>query len=532
MNFLKKTAFASMVAAFMAAFCSAVSAKSLVYCAEASPSGFDPGLYTDGATYDASSRSVYSRLMDFEHGTTKIMPGLAAGWDVSDDDLTYTFHLRKGVKFQTTGWFRPTRDFNADDVIFSFERQLNRDHPWHNYLPGASWQYFESMNMPGIIRSIEKVDDYTVKFNLNRPEAPFIADMAMDFASIVSKEYADRLQAEGRMADLNFRPVGTGPFTFVAYQKDAVIRYRANPDYYLGKQPVDNLIFAITTDNSTRAQKLKAGECDIIAYPAPVDLDMIRVDPRLKVMDNAGMNISYLAYNTEEPPFDRAEVRHALNMAIDRQAILDIVLAGRGELARSPIPPAIWGYNKNTRPDEYNPEKAKKLLAEVGVRNLEMKIWAIPSGSLIPNGRRVAELMQTDLARVGIRASIISMEWAEYLRSARVKGRDGAVMMGWVGDNGDPDNFLGVLLTCSSINAVNMARWCYRPYEELVQKAKTTTDRAERVALYEKAQAVFNEQAPWLLIAHIKKVVAMSKKVTGYRVDPHVMRFDGVDIER
>lgn len=533
MPLLKKTVFISMVATFMAAFSPMALAKSLVYCSEASPSGFDPSLYTDGATYDASARSVYSRLVAFEHGSTNIIPGLATGWDISSDGLNYTFHLRKGVKFQTTGWFKPTRDFNADDVIFSFERQLKRDHPWYNYLPGASYQYFESMNMPNIIRSIEKIDDYTVKFVLNRPESPFLADMAMDFASIVSKEYADKLQSAGKMADLNLKPVGTGPFTFVAYQKDAVIRYRANPDYYYGKQPIDNLIFAITPDNSVRAQKLKAGECHVISYPAPVDLDGIRANPNLRVMEQVGLNVSYMAYNTTQPPFDRPEVRRALNMAVNRKAIADIVFAGTGEVAKNPLPPTIWGYNDKIRPDEYDPQKAKEMLDAAGVKNLDMKIWAMPvSRVYMPNGRRAAELIQSDLAKVGVKVSIISMEWGEYLRVATARDRDGAIILGWMDDNGDPDNFLAILNSCVAIGTNNYAIWCNKAYDELIKKAKITSNIAERTRFYEEAQVIFKEQAPWLLIAHGKTIIPMSKKVIGFHVDPHGVRFDDVDIEK
>lgn len=531
MTFLKKTIFVSMFAASMAAVSCSASAKSLVYCSEASPSGFDPSLYTDGATYDASARSVYSRLVAFEHGSTKVMPGLAEAWDISDDGLTYTFHLRKGVKFQTTSYFKPTRDFNADDVVFSFDRQLNRNNPWHTYLPGSSYQYFESMNMPDLIRSIERLDDYTVKFTLNRPEAPFLADMAMDFASIVSKEYADRLQAAGRMADFNLKPVGTGPFAFVAYQKDAVIRYHAHPDYYLGKQPIDNLIFAITTDNSVRVQKLKAGECQIMSYPSPTDIESIKADPKLKVMEKVGLNIAYMAYNTTQPPFDKVEVRRALNMAINKKAIVDIVFAGAGEVAKNPLPPTMWGYNDKIKPDEYNPQKAKAMLDAAGVKNLEMKIWSMPvSRTYMPNGRRAAELMQSDLAKIGVKVSIVSMEWGEYLKVATAKDRDGAIILGWMDDNGDPDNFLAVLNTCTAIGTNNYAMWCYKPYDDLINKAKGISDVAERTKLYELAQVIFNEQAPWLVLANGKTMVPMSKKVTGFHVDPHGVRFDDVDI--
>lgn len=510
----------------------AMAAKTLVYCSEASPSGFDPGLYTDGASYDASSRTVYSRLVTFEHGTTKIEPDLAESWDISQDGLTYTFHLRKGVKFQTTRWFTPTRDFNADDVLFTFDRMRDKNHPWHNYLTGASWQYYEAMNMPKIIKTIEKLDDYTVRFTLSQVEAPFLADLAMDFASIVSKEYADKLAAEGKQAELNTRPVGTGPFAFVAYQNDSMIRYKAHPDYYRGKQKLDNLVFAITVDNSVRAQRLRSGECHVMSYPAPTDIAALKADPNINVMEEVGMNVGYMAYNTLQPPFDKAEVRRALNMAINKPAIVEAVFAGQGEVARNPLPPAIWGYNDAIKPDVYDPEKAKAMLEAAGVKNLEMKIWAMPaSRTYMPNARRAAEMMQADLAKIGVKASIVTMEWGEYLKRGTDKNRDGAMMVGWMDDNGDPDNFLATLNNCAAIGTNNYANWCYKPYEDLIQQAKRVTDIGERTKLYEQAQVIFKEQAPWLLIAHGKTIMPMSKKVQNFYVDPHGVRFDDVDLE-
>ena len=247
-------------------------AKTFVYCSEASPEGFDPGLYTAGTTFDASAHPVFNRLLEFKKGTTEVEPGLAESWEVSDDGLQYTFKLRPGVKFQTTEFFTPTRDLNADDVIFSFERQWKADNPWNQYVAGASWEYFAGMGMPDLIDKIEKVDDMTVKFTLKHKEAPFLANVAMPFASILSKEYADKLQADGKMNQLNQMPVGTGPFTFVAYQQDAVIRYKANPDYWGGKQKIDDLVFAITTDAAVRYQKLKAGECHLMPYPNAADV--------------------------------------------------------------------------------------------------------------------------------------------------------------------------------------------------------------------------------------------------------------------
>lgn len=508
--------------------------KNLVYCTEASPEGFDPGLYSAAVTYDASSQPVYNRLVEFERGTTKLVPALATDWQISDDNLEYTFHLRKGVKFQTTRFFTPTREFNADDVIFSFERQWKKDNPWYNYLAGADWLYFNSMELGGLLKSVEKVDDYTVKVTLTRPEAPFLADLAMDFMSIMSKEYADHLQKTGQMGLLNQQPLGTGPFIFENYQKDAVIRFRANPDYFRGKQPLDNLIFAITLDTSVRTQKLKAGECQVVAQPAFNDISEMRANPRFKVLDQAGVNIAYLAYNTEEPPFNKVEVRRALNMAINKQAIIDAVYFGSGIPAKSPLPPTVWGYDDDLPADVYDPEKAKQMLADAGVHNLKMQLWAMPIATQsMPNGRRAAELIQADLRKIGVESEIISMEWGEYLRAAKAKGRDGAAIMVWTGDNGDPDNFLGTLTSCGAIDTNNYARWCDPEFDALTAKAKATSNHEERVKLYKQAQRMFREKAPWLLIAHSTVFAVMSDKVKGYLINPvGARRFDGVDLEQ
>ena len=184
-------------ASLLLAGAAAVQAKTLVFCSEGSPEGFNPAFYTAGTTFDASSRAIYNRLVEFERGTTKIGPALAEKWEVSDDGLEYTFMLRKGVKFHSTKEFQPSRDFNADDVVFSFKRQLDKEHPFHSVTEGAEYEYFNGMSMPDLLKDVVKVDDYTVKFILNRPEAPMIANLGMDFASIHSKEYADKMMAAG-----------------------------------------------------------------------------------------------------------------------------------------------------------------------------------------------------------------------------------------------------------------------------------------------------------------------------------------------
>ncbi len=498
----------------------AAQAQSLVYCSEGSPEGFDPALYTSGTTFDASSHPIYNRLSEFKVGTTETIPGLAESWEVSEDGLTVTFNLRQGVAFHSNDQFTPTRDFNADDVIFSFDRQGNSENPYFE-VSGGTYEYFGSMSMPELIESIEKVDDYTVVFHLTRPEAPIIANMAMDFASIVSKEYADAMMEAGTPEMLNQAPIGTGPFSFQAYQKDAVIRYLRNDNYWGDAALVESLIFAITPDASVRYQKVQAGECHVMAYPNPADVQAMKDAEDVVVMEQEGLNVGYLAYNTNVAPYDNPAVRRALNMAIDKQAIIDVVFQGSGEIAKNPIPPTMWSYNDAIADDEHNPERAMEILAEEGVEDLQLKIWAMPvQRPYNPNARRMAELMQEDFAQVGVDVEIVSYEWGEYLERSKAEDRDGAVLLGWTGDNGDPDNFLAVLLGCDGVGGSNRAQWCNEEFDTLIQDAKVLPTQAERQPLYEQAQEIFKDQAPWATIAHSVVYMTMRPEVEGYVVHP------------
>jgi dipeptide transport system substrate-binding protein len=507
-------------------------ATTCVYCSEGSPEGFTPALYTAGTTFDASSRAIFDRLVLFERGTTTITPGLAEKWDVSEDGKTYTFYLRKGVKFHTKKNFTPSRDFNADDVLWSFYRQLDPKHPYHK-VSGGSYEYFTGMGMDKLIDRIEKKDDYTVVFHLTRPEAPFIANMGMDFASIHSAEYADKMLAAGT-PDLNDQdPVGTGPFILVQYQKDSIIRYIAHPDYWGGKAAIDKLVFSITPDASVRYAKLKAGECHVMPYPNPADLAQMAKDKDINLLQKEGLNVGYLAFNTEKKPFDDVKVRQALSLAINKQAIIDAVFQGAGKIAKNPIPPTIWSYNDAVKDYPYDPGKAKQMLADAGFPNgFETDIWAMPvQRPYNPNARRMAEIIQEDWSKVGVKAKIVTYEWGEYLKRSK-DGEHQTVLLGWTGDNGDPDNFLSVLLGCDSVGSANRARWCYQPFEDLIQKAKVTADVAERTRLYQEAQIIFKDQAPWVTIAHSVVFVPVRKEVKDFRIDPFGgFVFYGVDIQ-
>jgi dipeptide transport system substrate-binding protein len=516
-------------------FCGVAGAesKTLVYCSEASPEGFTPAFSSSNVTFDASSRQIYDRLLEFERGTTNLVPGLAESWDISDDGLTYTLHLRKGVKFQTTPTFTPSREFNADDVLFTFDRQWKTDNPYH-MVGNGTFEYFESMDFPKLLKSIDKVDDNTVRFVLNAPEAPFLADLAMDFASIESAEYAERMMTAGTPEKFDRDPVGTGPFELVSYQEDTAIRYKANPDYWRGKAPVDTLVFLITPDATVRLAKLRANECQVMALPNPSDIDAIKQDPELKLETQPGLNVGFWAFNVEKKPYDDRRVRQALNMAIDKKPILDVVYFGTAINAINPIPPNMWSWDADVKDYPYDPAKAKQLLAEAGYPNgFAMEIWAMPvARTYNPNARRMAELMQQDLAKIGVTAKIVSYEWGEFLQRTK-KGEHQTALMGWTGDNGDPDNFFYPLLSCAAAkDGTNRARWCNPQFDDLLAEAKRTTDQSKRAELYRQAQVLFKEDAPWLTIAHGVTNQPMRKNVVGYKINPLGDHdFYGVDLQ-
>jgi dipeptide transport system substrate-binding protein len=509
----------------------AFAAKTLVYCSEGSPEGFNPQYYTTGTTFDAVSVPMFNRLVEFEIGTTNIVPGLAESWTAAADGLSYTFKLRKGVKFHSSAKFTPTRDFNADDVLFSFNRMADPSIP--KTTPGTTYAYFDDMDMKNIVDHVEKIDALTVKFVLKKAEAPFMANMAMDFNSILSAEYFDKMKAAGTPDVIDREPIGTGPFSFVSYQKDAVVRYKAFDAYWGGRPKIDNLVFAITTDASVRYAKLKTGECHVMAFPKPADVALMKNDPAINLVQKNGLNVGYIAFNVEKKPFDNKLVRQALNLAVNKKAILDAVFQGAGAVAKNPIPPTLWSYNDKVADYPYDPAKAKALLAQAGYPNgAEIDLWYLPvTRPYNPDGKRMAELIQSDWEKIGVKAKLVTYEWGEYRKRSKT-GEQPAMMFGWSGDNGDPDNFFVPLLGCSAVKGGgNVARWCNKDFEDAVQKAKLVTKQADRAALYEKAQVIAKEEAPWITIAHSVRFDPVRKEVIGYKMDATAHHyFDKVDL--
>ena len=486
--------------------------KTFIYCSESSPSSFNPQLVTDGSSLNVA-KSIYNGLLEFEPGTSTLVPRLVESWSISKDHLQYTFKLRKDVSFHKTSYFTPSRNMNADDVLFSFNRQRDLMHPYHK-VGGGKYHYFRSMNMDETILNIQKLGSHTVRFVLSKPDASFLANIAMEFSSILSAEYAEQLSRKKAQDQMDIEPIGTGPFVFERYEKDSIIRLRAHPDYFLGRSPLDKLVFVITPDANVRTQKVKAEECHLIAEPSPNDYRQFVTDKNLKVLITPGMNVGYLSMNVKEKPFDNLEVRKAIAYALNRQSYVEAIFKGLAVVAKSPLPPNIWGYNDRILSYEYNPKKAKETLTNAGYPNgFTTKLWALPvARSYNPDGKKMAEMMQADLAAIGIKAKIVTYDWPTYL----AKSRSGEIVMGqfgWYSDNGDPDNFLYTLLSCDGVeNGTNRARWCDEKFNNLVTRAKFTQDISERTKLYRQAQERFTQELPWVTIAHSQVFRVMSKK--------------------
>ncbi len=493
----------------------------LVYCSEASPQSFNPQLVTSGTTFDASSKPIYNRLVDFKRGTSQIEASLATHWDVSEDGKEYIFYLRRDVAFHHTDYFQPSRNFNADDVLFSIFRQKNKDHPFHS-ISNLSFRYFSSMELDTLITKIEKLDDYTVKFTLDHAESPFIATLAMDFASILSAEYASKLQRADKKKQIDHLPIGTGPFQFVKYNPDAFIRYKAHSDYWQGEEKLQELVFAITPDPSLRFARLIAGECDIMAKPLPIHIKNIEQYPDIISYSESGSNIAYLSMNTKKKPFDNANVRKAINLAINKKRLLKIVYDNSAIEAKNPIPPNMWSYNNEIVEIEYSPINAKRILDKEGFTNgFNMELWAMPvQRTYNPNARKMAELIQKDLEKIGVRVSIISYEFGTFLEKTK-RGEHHATLLGWIGDNGDPDNFFSSLLGCAATHSgSNASFWCHLTFDKLINQARRISNQEHRSVLYKKAQVIFNQELPWVPIAHAQQFVLANKRVINFKLTP------------
>lgn len=491
-----------------------------VYCVNGQASTFNPQKASSGLIVDTLAAQLYDRLLDVDPYTYRLVPELAESWEVLDNGATYRFRLRSNVAFQKTPWFTPGRALNADDVVFSFQRIFDRHHPWHN-VNGSSFPYFDSLQFADAVESVRKLDSRTVEFRLKKPDASFLWHLATHYASVMSAEYANQLARRDRQELLDRQPVGTGPFQLAEYRAGQYIRLQRHANFWRGQPLMPQVVVDLGSGGTGRLSKLLTGECDVLAWPAASQLTILRDDPRLRLTLRPGMNIAYLAFNTDKAPLNNPAVRHALALAINNQRLMQSIYYGTAETAASILPRASWAYDSEAKITEYNPTKAKQQLAALGLENMTLQLW-VPTSSQAwnPSPLKTAELIQADMAQVGVKVVIVPVE-GRFQEARLMDMNHDLTLSGWSTDSNDPDSFFRPLLSCAAIESqTNFAHWCHREFDTLLRKALTSQQLASRIEAYDEAQAILARELPVLPLASSLRLQAYRYDIKGLVLSP------------
>ena len=469
--------------------------KTLIFGRGGDSITLDPSLIFDGESAKVCDM-IYDTLVQYREDTTDIEPALAKMWENSSDGLTWTFYLRQGVTFHDGS------TFNAHVASYS----LNR--------PNVQLANFFNSTINHIIA----LDDYTLEVQLNTPYAPFLTLIASTQNSIVSQAAVMHYGEE-----FENNPVGTGPFKFVRWDRNDQILLQANDTHWSGKPAVDKFIFRSIPDNSIRFMELKAGHLHAMEFPNTDVLSEIQTDPMLDLLMQPSLNVGYLAMNTEKPPFDNLKVRLAINHAFNKAEIIEKLYQGTGIPAKNPIPPTLWSHDDTIEDYPYDPELAKQLLAEAGYPDgFKTTLWALPiPRPYIPNGQALAEILQSELQNIGIEATIVTHDWNTYIEKTQ-NGEHDMAMLGWSA-SADPDNFFYYLLSKTNAQkpeALNIAFYRSDEMQDVLDKARTSTDRNERIELYKQAQAIFHRDVPWVPLVHSQRLLAISNNVNHLKLAP------------
>jgi cationic peptide transport system substrate-binding protein len=491
-----------------------------VYCVSGQVNTFNPQKAGSGLIVDTLAAQIYDRLLDVDPYTYRLVPEIAESWEVLDNGATYRFHLRSGVQFQKTSWFQPTRALNADDVVFTFERIFNRNHPWHN-VNGPNFPYFDSLQFADSVESVRKLDGHTVEFRLKRPDASFLWHLATHYASVMSAEYAANLTKIGKQELMDRQPVGTGPYQLNEYRAGQYIRLQRHPGFWRGEPLMPQVVVDLGSGGTGRLSKLLTGECDVLAWPAASQLTILRDDPRLRLTLRPGMNIAYLAFNTDKPPMNNPAVRHALALAINNQRLMQSIYYGTAETAASILPRASWAYDNEAKITEYNPAKAREQLKALGLENLTLHLW-VPTTSQAwnPSPLKTAELIQADMAQVGVKVIIVPVE-GRFQEARLMDMNHDLTLTGWATDSNDPDSFFRPLLSCAAIGSqTNFAHWCNREFDTVLQKALASQQLASRIDAYDEAQQILAKELPVLPLASSLRLQAYRYDIKGLVLSP------------
>ena len=512
----------------------------LIYCTHASGFSFNPQTSDAGTSMNVVTEQIYNKL--FEISNTAIpTPILAQSYSISPDGKIITIYLRKGIKFHHTDWFKPTRDFNADDVVFSLNRVLGYEtylptleqsavdykNPqyriFHEQAKKVRFPYFESIKLNQKIESVKALNPHTVQITLFKPDASILSHLASQYAIIFSQEYAVQLNADDNLVQLDLLPVGTGPYKVKNYFRNQYVRLEKNEDYWKKDAKIKNIIIDLSTDRTGRLVKFFNGECQIASYPEVSQLGLLKEnDKRYYVKSAEGMNLAYLAFNFQNAVIQDEQVRRAIAQAINRQRIIKTIYHNTATVANNIIPNISWASSVNT-PDfayDFNPSEAKKVLQD---KRLHLNMWVLNEEQVYnPAPLKTAELIKEDLNNVGVNITIRSVTRTFLIDQLNKKSENyDMILTGWLAGNLDPDSFMRPILSCNAASEMtNLSNWCDEDFDQLMDKALDSPNLWERAHAYNQAQELILSKLPIVPLANMKRVLVVNSRVRHIEMNP------------
>ena len=512
----------------------------LIYCTHASGFSFNPQTSDAGTSMNVVTEQIYNKL--FEISNTAIpTPILAQSYSISPDGKIITIYLRKGIKFHHTDWFKPTRDFNADDVVFSLNRVLGYEtylptleqsavdykNPqyriFHEQAKKVRFPYFESIKLNQKIESVKALNPHTVQITLFKPDASILSHLASQYAIIFSQEYAVQLNADDNLVQLDLLPVGTGPYKVKNYFRNQYVRLEKNEDYWKKDAKIKNIIIDLSTDRTGRLVKFFNGECQIASYPEVSQLGLLKEnDKRYYVKSAEGMNLAYLAFNFQNAVIQDEQVRRAIAQAINRQRIIKTIYHNTATVANNIIPNISWASSVNT-PDfayDFNPSEAKKVLQD---KQLHLNMWVLNEEQVYnPAPLKTAELIKEDLNNVGVNVTIRSVTRTFLIDQLNKKSENyDMILTGWLAGNLDPDSFMRPILSCNAASEMtNLSNWCDEDFDQLMDKALDSPNLWERAHVYNQAQELILSKLPIVPLVNMKRVLVVNSRVRHIEMNP------------
>ncbi|MGF1721220.1 ABC transporter substrate-binding protein [Vibrio kyushuensis] len=503
-----------------------------IFCGQGSLQTFNPQLVDSGITSEALSPQIFDTLVVLDPDTHQPISSLASKWSVNKSRTEYTFDLQTNVQFQSTSWFTPTRPLNAHDVVFSFRRIIDSTHPYH-YVGNGQYPWFTGIDFQNLLIDVQALSSHKVKFTLSRPDNTFLSNIATSHAVIHSLEYATQLEHSDNKRQLDSLPIGSGPFFLDEYQVNDLVRLRRHDNYWNGPAKLEQVVFDISHRGTGTFAKLLRNECDVLSSPLSSQIPVIEQQEELVLTAKPAMNVAYIAVNTLHPALNDTRVRKALNFAINRKNILDSVYYGTGSLAYTLLPPTSWAYQKDSIQVRYDRNYAIALLRDAGYESGLELTMSVPleSKAYNPSPRKTAELIQANLADVGITLRLVT---EDRFNRNDASGRSSIdlFLTGWFGVTGDPDNFLRPLLSCDSERAgLNISMWCNADFDFLLDLALEVDKPRYRTNLYKQAQNILNEEFPVIPLAHGMQFQVHHNSLSGLKFSPfNVPPFN--DVER